>query len=40
RLEPLGARVTRLARGLPTGSQIEYANKSILGDALTDRRQV
>jgi recombination protein RecR len=40
RLEPLGVRVTRLARGLPTGSQIEYANKSILADALTDRRQV
>ena len=39
-LEPLGVKVTRLARGLPTGSQIEYANKSILSDALTDRRPV
>lgn len=39
-LEPLGVKVTRLARGLPTGSQIEYANKSILSDALADRRQV
>jgi recombinational DNA repair protein RecR len=32
--------VTRLARGLPTGGQIEYANKSILTDAITERRQV
>ncbi|MCK4602914.1 MAG: recombination protein RecR, partial [Phycisphaerae bacterium] len=27
-LEPLGVKVTRLARGLPAGLQIEYANKS------------
>lgn len=37
-LSPLGVKVTRLARGLPTGGQIEYANKSILTDALTERR--
>jgi recombination protein RecR len=36
----LGVNVTRLARGLPTGGQIEYASKSILTDALTDRRKV
>ncbi len=30
--------VTRLARGLPTGSQLEYANKSMLADALSGRR--
>jgi recombination protein RecR len=35
-----GAQVTRLARGLPTGGQIEYASKSILTDAITDRRKV
>ncbi len=39
-LEPLGVRVTRLARGLPAGGQIEYANKSILSDALNERREI
>lgn len=39
-LEPLGVEVSRLARGLPTGGQIEYANKSILTDALNERRHV
>ena len=36
-LEPLGVKITRLARGLPSGGQIEYANKSILSDALNQR---
>ena len=40
RLAGLKVKVTRLARGLPTGGQIEYASKSILSDAITDRRQV
>ena len=38
-LERLDVKITRLARGLPTGGQIEYANKSILSDALNDRRE-
>ncbi|MCK4601266.1 MAG: recombination protein RecR [Phycisphaerae bacterium] len=38
-LEPLDVKITRLARGLPTGGQIEYANRSILSDALNDRRE-
>ena len=38
-LAPLGVAVTRLARGLPAGGQIEYANKSILTDAITERRK-
>ncbi len=38
-LEQLGVKITRLARGLPTGGQIEYANRSILSDALNDRRE-
>jgi len=33
-------RVTRLARGLPSGSQIEYANKSVLADAIEGRRDL
>jgi recombination protein RecR len=35
-----GVKVTRLARGLPAGGQIEYSNKSILADAITERRQM
>lgn len=31
-------RITRLARGLPTGSQLEYANKAVLADAIQGRR--
>jgi recombination protein RecR len=37
-LGPLGVRVTRLARGLPTGSQLEFANNQMLADALEGRR--
>jgi recombination protein RecR len=33
-------RVTRLARGLPAGSNIEYANKSILADAIAGRQKM
>ena len=40
RLAPLDVNVTRLARGLPTGGAIEYSNKSILTDAITDRRKL
>ena len=39
-LEQFDVRVTRLARGLPSGGQIEYANKSILTDALNERRDI
>jgi recombination protein RecR len=39
-LEPLGVTVTRLARGLPAGGQIEYANTSILSDAINERRRL
>ncbi len=36
---PLGAlRVTRLARGLPTGGQIEHQNASAIADAFEGRR--
>ena len=35
-----GVKVTRLARGLPTGGSIEYANRSILSDALSERREI
>jgi recombination protein RecR len=39
-LKPTGVKITRLARGLPAGGQIEYANKSILADALTERKKL
>jgi recombination protein RecR len=32
--------VTRLARGLPAGAQIEYSNKAILADAINGRTKV
>ncbi len=37
-LEETGVKVTRLARGLPTGAQMEYATKAMLADALQDRK--
>jgi len=40
RLTGMDVKITRLARGLPAGGQIEYANRTILSDALTDRRDV
>lgn len=39
-LEPYDVKCTRLARGLPAGGQIEYANKSILTDAINERREM
>ena len=38
-LAATGVKVTRLARGLPAGGQIEYSNKSVLSDTITERRQ-
>ncbi len=32
--------ITRLARGLPAGSQLDYANKSVLSDAITSRQRM
>jgi recombination protein RecR len=31
-------KVTRLARGIPTGTQLEYANKAVLADAIEGRQ--
>lgn len=38
RLEALGVAVTRLARGLPTGSTLATVSKAVLSDALQGRR--
>lgn len=37
-LEPLGVSVTRLARGLPVGGDLEYADQITLGRALQGRQ--
>jgi recombination protein RecR len=37
-LSTFPVQVTRLARGLPSGSQIEYANRAMLQDAIEGRR--
>lgn len=37
-LAPMGVRLTRLARGLPSGSVLEFANSQMLVDALEGRR--
>lgn len=37
-LVPRGVRVTRLARGLPIGASLEYADEITLGDAIKGRR--
>ncbi len=37
-LADAGVSVTRLARGLPSGSQIEYASRAVLQDAIDGRR--
>jgi len=39
-LVPLGVRVTRIARGVPMGSDLEYSDLVTLGRALEGRREV
>ena len=38
--KPLGIRVTRLARGLPVGGELDYADEVTLSKALEGRREV
>lgn len=40
RIAPLGARVTRLARGLPVGGDLEYADGVTIAQALHGRREM
>ena len=35
-----GVSVSRLARGLPTGAQLEYVSKAVLADAIEGRREM
>ena len=39
-LRPTGVKITRLARGLPTGSTIEYASGKMLTDAIIGRKEI
>jgi recombination protein RecR len=39
-IAPLGARVTRLARGLPVGGDLEYADGVTIAEALHGRREL
>ena len=39
-LRPLGVKVTRLAYGIPVGSDLEYADEVTLGRAIAGRRDV
>ncbi|MDE6967825.1 MAG: recombination mediator RecR [Clostridia bacterium] len=39
-IKPLGIKVTRLAHGIPIGSDIEYADETTLSRALIDRREM
>ena len=39
-LKPLGVRVTRIAMGVPVGSDLEYADQVTMQKALEGRREV
>lgn len=39
-LQPTGVRITRIARGLPVGGDLEYADEVTLGQALEHRRSL
>jgi recombination protein RecR len=39
-IQPLGVRVTRLARGLPVGGDLEYADQNTLLRALAGRQEI
>lgn len=39
-IKPMGVKVTRLAHGIPIGSDIEYTDEVTLSRALTDRKEL
>lgn len=39
-LQAMGVKVTRLARGLPSGGQLEYATRAMLIDAISGRQEM
>jgi recombination protein RecR len=40
RLQPLGVRVSRIARGIPMGGDIEFVDEVTIGEALEGRREL
>jgi recombination protein RecR len=39
-IRPMGPRVTRLARGIPVGSDLEYVDGTTIAEALAGRREM
>ena len=39
-IAPLGVRITRPARGLPVGGDLEYADEVTLGRAIEGRQEI
>lgn len=39
-MQAMGVKVTRLARGLPSGGQLEFATRAMLMDAISGRREM
>lgn len=39
-VKPLGVKATRIARGLPSGSDLEYTDEATLSRALSDRKEI
>ena len=39
-IRPMGPRVTRLARGIPVGSDLEYVDGSTIAQALAGRQEM
>ena len=39
-IRPLGPKITRLARGLPVGSELEYVDGSTIIEAMAGRREM
>jgi recombination protein RecR len=39
-LSRMGVKVSRLARGLPTGSNLELVSKAVLADAIQGRQEM
>ncbi|MEW6360023.1 MAG: recombination mediator RecR [Planctomycetota bacterium] len=39
-LEGMNVKITRIAKGIPSGSSIEYVNSAILADAMDGRREM
>ena len=39
-IKPLGVRVTRLSRGIPVGSEIEYTDDVTLSRAFNERKEI